>query len=213
MIDALELGKAAEHLVCADIILAGHRAQLSSQGMPYDVIADIRGKLYRVQVKATTKAKNVSSGSRVARTGYSFYVRRRGKFGSKRIGADECDLVALVAIDIRQIAYLPIEVCGQTVQLLEADSEARPTSGKGSGKGWGQRIDGFSLEAALSGDTAAYREMRSQCTHCVHGHEYTPENTIINTQGAKQCLECRRKSGREAAARRAADRRIQMAAE
>jgi hypothetical protein len=27
-------------------------------------------------------------------------------------------------------------------------------------------------------------------THCVHGHEYTPENTIINTKGARVCKTC-----------------------
>lgn len=28
-------------------------------------------------------------------------------------------------------------------------------------------------------------------THCVHGHEYTPENTIIDGRG-RRCRECRR---------------------
>jgi hypothetical protein len=37
---ALELGKAAEHIVCADLILAGYRAFLADQGLPYDVVFD-----------------------------------------------------------------------------------------------------------------------------------------------------------------------------
>ena len=34
----LELGKAAEHLVVADLILSGYRAYLTEQGLPYDVV-------------------------------------------------------------------------------------------------------------------------------------------------------------------------------
>ena len=30
-------------------------------------------------------------------------------------------------------------------------------------------------------------------THCPHGHEYTTENTYINTRGHRVCRECRRK--------------------
>lgn len=29
-------------------------------------------------------------------------------------------------------------------------------------------------------------------THCVHGHEFTPENTIRKTNGTRGCRECRR---------------------
>ena len=33
---------------------------------------------------------------------------------------------------------------------------------------------------------------RSQVTHCVHGHEYTPENTIVRDDGSRRCRTCRR---------------------
>ncbi len=36
-------------------------------------------------------------------------------------------------------------------------------------------------------------------THCIHGHEFTPENTIIKTSGTRQCRECRRASDRHRA--------------
>lgn len=40
-------------------------------------------------------------------------------------------------------------------------------------------------------------------THCVHGHEYTPENTIINSKTGKRCCRmCRNKWVREYRARR-----------
>ena len=49
----LETGRAAEHLVVADLILSGYRAFLTEQGLPYDVVLDCGEKLYRLQVKAT----------------------------------------------------------------------------------------------------------------------------------------------------------------
>lgn len=34
-------------------------------------------------------------------------------------------------------------------------------------------------------------------THCINGHEFTPENTYVSNRG-RQCRECRRKASREA---------------
>lgn len=42
---------------------------------------------------------------------------------------------------------------------------------------------------------AAYVHPMSQRTHCPQGHEYTPENTRLNTNGARVCLACRRAQG------------------
>ena len=50
--NALEIGKAAEHLVCADLIIQGYRAYLSDQGLPYDAVVDVSGHLIRVQIKS-----------------------------------------------------------------------------------------------------------------------------------------------------------------
>ena len=47
-------------------------------------------------------------------------------------------------------------------------------------------------------------------THCIHGHEFTPENTYLRKdKKARQCETCRR----ERAARRRAERRAQRARE
>jgi hypothetical protein len=42
---AIVLGTAGEHLVCADLISKGHLAFLTAAGLPYDVIADINDSI------------------------------------------------------------------------------------------------------------------------------------------------------------------------
>jgi hypothetical protein len=116
---ALDLGKAAEHLVCADLILNGYRCYLSDQGLSYDIVVDVNGMFCRVQVKACCFPRNMNGGGKHARIGYTFHVRRRGKNQrGKRLDASHCDIVALVAIDIGAIAYLPLKEVGQTYQLM-----------------------------------------------------------------------------------------------
>jgi hypothetical protein len=51
------------------------------------------------------------------------------------------------------------------------------------------------------GDNAK-RERTPRTTHCKHGHELTPETTIINKKGAIVCRICTRKSQREHQQRR-----------
>lgn len=41
-------------------------------------------------------------------------------------------------------------------------------------------------------------------SHCKHGHEYTPENTIIRSGGARRCRICRNAASKASKARRAA---------
>ena len=48
----LAAGTAAEHLVCADLLLCGYRAFLADQNCAYDIAVDVAGRLIRIQVKA-----------------------------------------------------------------------------------------------------------------------------------------------------------------
>ena len=119
---ALEIGKAAEHLVCADLLMQGVPAFLSDQGMPFDVIAPVGDRLIRIQVKATLQPKSIvpKNGGKTHRShGYQFHVRRRGRDGKgSRLSDMHCDIVALVALDVRAVAYLPVNLCSQTVTLF-----------------------------------------------------------------------------------------------
>ena len=120
----LAVGTAAEHLVCADLLLAGWRAFLADQNCPYDVAVDVQGRLVRIQVKATRGPRwipyRVNSKDIAA---YMWNVRRAGK-GGKRIYKDgEFDLLALVALDLRRIAYLTPEHTKQTIHIRPPGTE------------------------------------------------------------------------------------------
>lgn len=140
----LEIGKAAEHLVVADLILSGYRAYLTEQGLPYDIVIDHDGKLYRLQVKATRCAKKLPARGAVG-VGYLFQVRRAGKGGRRQYSNGEFDILALVALDVRVIAYLPFNgSIQQTIHL-------RPHGHMASARAERTRtIDQFPIQSALA---------------------------------------------------------------
>jgi hypothetical protein len=113
-ISDLQAGKAGEYLVCADLILGGHIAFPSEQGLPFDVVAEARGRLIRIQVKTTRALRSVPQ--RVGRhQGYLFHVKRAGKRGKKVYGAGAVDIFALVSLDSREIGYLAAKDVKQTM--------------------------------------------------------------------------------------------------
>ncbi len=103
----LQLGKAGEYLVCADLILRGYVAYPAGPGLHYDVVVDVNGKLIRIQVKTTSVYKAVPQRKEYT-PGYLFNVRRCGKGGRKRYKDSEVDIFALVAIGENTIGYIPI---------------------------------------------------------------------------------------------------------
>ena len=100
----LQTGKAGEHLVCCDLIIQGFNAFLADQGLPFDVLVEKNGILKRIQVKTTTKLIDSSKSKRIYRFG-----TRRAKGGISRVREAEVDYFAFVALDIKQIAYIPIK--------------------------------------------------------------------------------------------------------
>lgn len=119
---ALNVGKAAEHIVCADALMRGYEAFLSGQGAPYDVVIEKDGRLFRVQVKGAQAPRNVNSSGINPRIAYSFAALRKGKDGEgPRLTKHEADIIACVALDTLQIAYLPVFDCSSTIQLEPED--------------------------------------------------------------------------------------------
>lgn len=106
-INDLQIGKAGEYLVCADLILNGHIAYPSEQGLPYDVLLDINGDILKVQVKSTRAPKHILQ-RKTDIPAYIFHIGINGKKASrKKYDNSQVDIFALVALDSRRIAYLP----------------------------------------------------------------------------------------------------------
>ena len=150
--NANEIGAAGEHIVCADLLLSGHRATLSAASLSYDVIADIGGKLFRIAVKSTQKPK-CRPGRPLSKKRYGFIIQRgkrisTGKTVRQDYTAEDCDLIAVVGLDIRRVAYFRQSECPKII-WLEADTPF------GSAKFGKDQIlikgfDDYTLESAIS---------------------------------------------------------------
>lgn len=138
----LQLGKAGEYLVCADLILNGFVAYLSEQGLPYDVVMDYNGRLLKIQVKTTRGLLNMQQ-RKVPSQSYIFNIRRHGKNNKARITCDTCDLFALVALDTRVIAYMPNKNVRDTMNFRSRNVAYRV-------KNAGKYMDDFTLQKCLN---------------------------------------------------------------
>lgn len=117
VVSELELSRAAEFLVCAELTLAGYPSYPSGAGLPYDVVADLGHRLIKLQVKATRGPRAIPQRAKYT-PGYLFQIRKCGRGGRQRYEAGDFDGFALVALDIRQIAYIPLKEFGlQTIHL------------------------------------------------------------------------------------------------
>lgn len=76
----------------------------TSQDVPYNIAIDIGQRVIRVKVKSTKMPKTPDSLNRGSPL-YVFHTRRAGKSGRRRYNSDDFDVLALVALDRRLIAY------------------------------------------------------------------------------------------------------------
>ena len=112
----LQVGKAGEYLVCADLILKGFIAFPSEQGLPYDVLLDTGEKLLKVQVKTTERPRLVQQRNNPIPS-YIFNIKRAGAKGQTRYDEKEIDLFALVCLDTMQIGYLTNKEMPTTINI------------------------------------------------------------------------------------------------
>lgn len=106
-ISDLQIGKAGEYLVCADLILKGHVAFLTEQGLAFDVIFEYNNKLLKTQVKTTRGPKHIPQRKSDI-PAYIFHIGNNGKNQRrKKYDANKVDMFALVALDTKRIAYIP----------------------------------------------------------------------------------------------------------
>jgi hypothetical protein len=112
----LQIGKAGEYLVCADLILKGFIAFPTEQGLPYDVLLDTGHKLLKVQVKTTEKPREVPQRNQKS-LAYVFSIKRAGANGKTRYEENEIDIFALVCLDTMQIGYLTNKEMPTTINI------------------------------------------------------------------------------------------------
>lgn len=137
------VGRAGEHLVCAALMAAGYECFITEGKAPYDIIADIDGRLVRIQVKTTSGVR--FAHQRQNRTPvYSFSARRVGKMQRMGYKVGDADIAAYVALDTHQIAYMPASRMAQStlfrLREYEADYYCKT----------GMFMDQFPLEKALA---------------------------------------------------------------
>ena len=104
-ISDMQIGKAGEYLVCAELIIKGFIAYPSEQGLPYDVVMDYNGRLLKVQVKTTRGLRNVLQRKNPINA-YQFNIKRCGKKNKQMHTSESVDLFALVALDTKQIGFM-----------------------------------------------------------------------------------------------------------
>lgn len=103
----LEIGKAGEHLVCADLILNGYSCVLTGQGLKYDILLEANYKLYKIQVK-TTRGERIPYTSDSKTPVYIFSIGRNGKKNCNSFYEEnDVDIFALVSLEEKYIAYIP----------------------------------------------------------------------------------------------------------
>lgn len=112
----LQIGKAGEYLVCADLILKGFIAFQSEQGLPYDILLDTGERLLKVQVKTTEKPRIVQQRAKES-LAYVFSIKRAGVNGKTRYEEKEIDLFALVCLDTMQVGYLTNKEMPTTINI------------------------------------------------------------------------------------------------
>ena len=93
--NAAQIGKSGEFLVCSALELMGHQTAICN-GQGFDLLMfDDDGETYRVEVKSCKSKSNQR---------YKF-MTATGSASKKLLSPDDCDLVALVALDEKMIVF------------------------------------------------------------------------------------------------------------
>lgn len=133
------IGKIGEHLICADLLSQGYMAYIVAEGLNYDVIMDDQGDIYRIQVRTTQKPKEYTrkDGDIITScTTYRFYIHQ-GKGSVNMVERYDVDVFAFVALDKKQIAYIPF------CDILNKRGKIKTLIEFRDGNKWGKSLDQF----------------------------------------------------------------------
>lgn len=105
------LGAIGEQVVIAEFIKAGAQVSVPvGDNAPYDMIVDMHGKMLKVQVKSTEKAKQGVMNFSTCIT--DPYKLTRTKYTSEMI-----DVFALFCLENGYIGLIKVEDCGESLKL------------------------------------------------------------------------------------------------
>lgn len=99
MINAELIGAAGEHLTCTYLIENGWRSVMLN-AEAFDIVAVKNDKHIRVQVKTTLQERRPNS--------FQWSIATGNKQNKKPIKVGSCDVVALVALNIKRALFLTV---------------------------------------------------------------------------------------------------------
>lgn len=139
--DKLAVGLAGEHITCAGLLALGHAPFRAGQAAPYDIAVDTgTGRLVRLQVKSAIQARPYPQQRQQHITGYTWNMRH-GKGANRRYADGLVDGFALVALDIRRVAYL---APGRVIFQIPVSGSRKPRS---------RNFDDYDFDVLLKGLT------------------------------------------------------------
>lgn len=113
--NAVQIGKAGEFLVCSVLELLGHQTAIcNGQGFDLLMFEDGTGDSYRIEVKSARTKQSQR---------YKF-ATATGSASKKLLSPDDCDIVALVALDEKMIIFrdvMQVKHKRTTVNIQEFD--------------------------------------------------------------------------------------------
>lgn len=178
---SIDIGRAAELLVASDLEFQGYKVTLAGQMCSYDLLVDTGSQILRVQVKATSGPYKWNNNNKASK--YRFKLQRGGgnvsikKTKRKDYDPSEVDMFALVACDIRKIAYIPVVgKITNTMELYPTHNNRRSTS---------KVITDYPFNKALNQLNKAYQPLvncgdecstqNQTASHQLNGEQFTKE--------------------------------------
>ena len=140
----LNIGRAGQYIVLADLLCRGVQAFDTGEGVNYDVVADCGGKLIRLQVKTTQKMRVLHTHANPI---YFFHLKRTGKNGNKFYAIGDFDAFALVAMDRREVFYLPFDESVGSNSVCIRDKEIQYSKQRAGGKKNGLYFQDLTFDA------------------------------------------------------------------
>ena len=104
MLNNFEAGKLGEHICMTRLMKLGYSCQIVNLDT-VDIIINYEETLLRVQVKSSVLKSR--GGAAKNHMGYQFATSHSGK--KKPLTREQCDIVALVAIEPERVLFKPVE--------------------------------------------------------------------------------------------------------